>query len=112
MFKRFLAWFRPPGIPTPSTGSEDDRIVVPFRVAEYARVSLHAIADSPQVPAEVRSWITEWLHSYNTELAILMRRCYGDEILPVLDRITTEVMPSDPQRESWELWEQEFKEEL
>lgn len=103
----------------------DEWLVVPFRFAEAARLSVYTIAHQEQVPQDVRMWIASWLYEYNTELALYMRETYGPEIFPLLDRITSEVWPNgetalaggeeDTQpmpgvvEETWERWEQELQ---
>jgi len=72
-----------------------DWITVPFRFAEAARVSIHTIGCQEEIPDQVRYWISEWLADYNYQLVAYIREYYGPEILPLLDRITEEVMPPE-----------------
>lgn len=101
----------------------DEWITVPFRYAEAARLTVYTIAQEKQIPAEVRRWIMLWLDSYNSHLIHYMRHHYGPNVFPLLDEITSEVMPSqeadrsdDTQplpiavdQETWLRWEQELQ---
>ena len=95
----------------------DDWITIPFRFAEAARVSIHTIGNQPEVPPSVRWWIGQWLTAYNSQLVYYMRENYGSDIFPILDRITREVMPQEEAEsvnfpdDSWEKWEEQFREE-
>jgi hypothetical protein len=110
-------WFKSLRRPTPHRPPqhEDDWITVPFRYLESLRVSLYTVGTEPQVPLPVRWWISTWLGEYNNQLIQYMRHNYGEDIFPILDRITREVMPQ-PERpegtsdETWEKWESQFKE--
>ena len=122
-----MAWFKkkqsPPVSPVRSVRiprelqHPGDWIVVPFRFAEAARVSIHTIACQEEIPEVTRYWITRWLAEYNYHLVEYMKEYYGPGILPVLDRITHEVSPgadqSSPEATSapWDRWESQFKEE-
>ena len=111
----------------------DEWILVPFRFAEAARVSIYTIGSSKNLDPAMRWWIASWLAGYNAQLVDYMREKYGEDIFPLLDAITTDVMP-DPQDddeeradtvplpadklkasaqdvsdESWEQWEKQFK---
>ena len=96
-----------------------DWIMVPFRFAEAARVSIHTIGCQEEIPAAVRFWIAQWLADYNYQLVAYMKEYYGPEILPLLDRITDEVKPADPEEQSeadrressFDHWESQFKED-
>ena len=96
-----------------------DWIMVPFRFAEAARVSIHTIGCQEEIPAAVRFWIAQWLADYNYQLVAYMEEYYGPEILPLLDRITDEVKPEDPEGQSeadrreasFDHWENQFKED-
>lgn len=97
---------------------EDSWITVPFRFAEAARVSIYTIGSQPEVPPAIRWWIAQWLSAYNSQLVYYMREQYGPDIFPILDRITLDVMPEEeahsrvpvPEEESWEHWENQFRE--
>lgn len=96
----------------------DEWILIPFRYGEAARISLHTVGMRPEVPAEIRYWIAQWLHSYNTRLSAYMRETYGEGIFPILDQITKEVapepVPDKPEAVDlppWDRWEEQFGEE-
>jgi hypothetical protein len=116
-----MAWFRKVRAVPPRIPSNDDWIKIPFRYGEAMRVSLHTIGLREEVPIEIRHWIAQWLMNYNTRLSTYMRETYGEGIFPILDSITRDVMPDEPNvppSEStsslppWERWEQEFEEDL
>jgi len=101
-----------------------DWITVPFRFVEAVRVSMHTIGAQPEVSPEIRLWIAEWLRTYNAHLVMYMKEYYGPHVLPLLDQITKDVMPDDPEGladtnlgdtentsgEPWEHWESQFRE--
>lgn len=99
-----------------------DWITVPFRFAEAARVSIHTIGCQEEIPAPIRYWIAQWLADYNYQLVAYIREYYGPEILPLLDRITEEVMPPEDSEQqqsapsgrnntAWDHWESQFGED-
>lgn len=92
----------------------DDWIVVPFRMAEAARLSVYTIGCSSEIPENVRWWIAEWLASFNAQVSAYMEFTYGPEIFHHIRRITEDVKPDDFEKEtyhgqSWELWENQFR---
>jgi hypothetical protein len=124
-----MGWFRkksPQQVRSVSRRNTDeypgDWITVPFRFAEAVRVSIHTIGTQPEVPAEIRLWIAQWLQAYNSQLVMYMKEYYGPHILPLLDQITRDVMPDDPAEsddaddlndlggEPWDRWESQFEE--
>jgi hypothetical protein len=122
-----MAWFRKRVDATPIRSVQiprehqhpGDWIMVPFRFAEAARVSIHTIGCQEEISDPVRYWIAQWLADYNYHLVAYMKEYYGPEILPLLDRITEEVKPPDSERQSeangrstaWDHWENQFKED-
>jgi hypothetical protein len=95
---------------------DDSWIMVPFRFAEAARVSIHTIGSSTDIPGPIRWWISQWLTAYNSQLVFYMRENYGPDIFPILDRITADVMPGEQSAaqgsdDSWEKWEGQFRED-
>jgi len=125
-----MAWFKKkrPAPAPPRTGRVPrelqhpaDWIMVPFRFAETARVSIHTIGCQDEIPASVRFWIAQWLCQYNHQLVEYMQEYYGPEILPLLDSITREVTPHSDEDDSaedlsssasWEHWEKQFGEQF
>ena len=111
-----MGWFtkkKPEPVPA------EANILVPFRFAEAARISIYTIGARPELPDAIRWWIAQWLVSYNQYLVNYMQETYGPDIFPALDEITRDVMPDleeiddalnheDP---AWDMWESEFKEE-
>lgn len=98
----------------------DEWITVPFRYAEVARLTIYTIAQEPSVPAHVRRRISMWLDSYNEHLIHYMRLNYGPNVFPLLDAITSQVMPEtgddntqplpvEVDQETWRKWEQELR---
>ena len=118
MFKKFIrkgGGFNRGG--TRKRGGEAELITVPFRYAEAARVSIYTIAGQPGIPEYVREWVSQWLDVYNAHLIAYMQKNYGQEIFPLLDQITRDVMPGGKSPDdsglesSWDRWEKEFREE-
>lgn len=119
-----MAWFKKRGVaPVRSVRiprehqHPGDWIMVPFRFAEAARVSIHTIGCQEEISAPIRFWIAQWLADYNVQLVAYMKEYYGPEILPLLDRITDEVKPPGSDGESepdpdnaWDHWENQFRE--
>lgn len=122
-----MAWFKKKQQPVPAPAPSNPRqlyqhpgdwIMVPFRFAEAARVSIHTIGCQEEIPSSVRFWIAQWLAEYNYQLVAYMKEYYGPEILPVLDLITQEVSPdsdgavaAEAAGAPWDRWESQFREE-
>lgn len=92
------------------SGDVTELITVPFRFVEALRVSIHTIGNQTEVPEDIRKWIGEWLDNYNSQLVSYMRESYGPGIFPILDQITTDVMPRDEWAEYWDHLERQFGE--
>jgi hypothetical protein len=112
-----MAWFdrfkkQTPAPPQPV--EVDEWLFVPFRFAEAARVTIHTICNQPEVPLQLRFWIQQWLDEYSYQLVAFMKENYGSGILPVLDKITEEVLPdeaADDDNPPWDRWERQFTED-
>mgnify|MGYP001302778150 FL=1 len=97
---------------------EHDWVVVPFRMVEAARVTLHAVTAHPDIPPGVRGAIEQWLAVYEMHLSVWFENTYGPKIFEVLGAITDEVKRLSLQAatgmdektaESFRRWEQEMQ---
>lgn len=86
-------------------------ITVPFRFVEALRVSIHTIGSQKELPEDIRMWIAQWLENYNSHLVTYMKESYGPGVFPILDQITTDVMPRDEWAEYWDHLERQFGED-
>ncbi|BCO56142.1 hypothetical protein MINTM005_13860 [Mycobacterium intracellulare] len=104
----------------PETLDSGDWIVMPYRLAEAARISMYTIASHPEVPDNLRWWIVQWLNSYNTALATWFFQNYGPSVFPALAEITNGVRQLSEQNaaeeaaraieEAFHRWEEELGE--
>lgn len=127
-----MAWFNrkreePPKEPPQEPPKEgpvyddpNDWVVMPYRIAEAARISLHTIAMHPDVPDSLRLWIGTWLYNYNSALSTWFQGHYGPDVFPILNAISQQVRSRSERTaveehnqnvdEAFNKWEQQFKE--
>lgn len=117
--KRFLG--PAPKFLNPESLGDDDRIVMPYRLAEAARISMYTIASHPNLPDNLRWWIVQWLNSYNAALATWFSQNYGPDVFPALAEITNGVRQMSEENaareaaramdEAFQRWEQELEDD-
>src|SRR6478735_7650965 len=92
-------WFKkPPPEPDPEpepTPTQPlypgDWVVMPFRIQEAARITLHTVSVHPEIPPHVQQWITNWLNAYNDHVSGWFHANYGETVFPVLKEISAMV---------------------
>lgn len=120
----FKRWLRGEPLTPPHQGpigEPMDWVVMPYRVAEAARISLYTIASHPELPDSLRWWIAQWLAGYNAALAGWFEQHYGPDVFPMLAQITMSVRSATEQavseeharavEEAFSFWEQQLGEE-
>lgn len=86
----------PPQIPS---GADDDRddsvLLIPFVLADAARLQLEYLSEHPVIPEDARVAISDWLKRYNRELVGWLRDELGEEAVVAanaLSRYAAEMM--------------------
>lgn len=106
-------WFRttPPEVQADqgARGPVDDWLVIPFKYAEPARVSLWNLANRPDMPEHIAMEIAEWLVRYNSHVTAYFREEYGEQVFDDLKEITLRVQAAGDREASWDRWEDELR---
>lgn len=77
----------PPLQPTPR-GYDDDEIMIPWKVADAARLQLEFLARSEALGQAHREAVRAWLTNYNRYVAAWIGNTYGPDAIQAADAIS------------------------